>query len=182
MGTIIRASLNRLHDVLNDGLFNGELNRPIIPQIGGAYYGARTIEILFGDLSEEKCFAKHATINFTDGSLISQEIIFDISFVKKVENYKNEQRKIGVMASTMLHEMIHQHLRETVGFTADAETEKHGDLFIQDGLQHGYSYLLGYLYANGSLKGNKNIPEQKFRHRHYDLLPVAEKVIEDFHF
>lgn len=174
METISKEGIKRLHDTLNDGLFNGELARAYIPQIGRTY-NKRDIEIGITKLGK-KHLACYQYIDNKD-ELLSHEIIFDIDFLQEIDGMSDKEKQVGIIASTLLHEMIHQHLSEAGEKVT--RNNMHGKRFVQDGLQHGYAYLLGACIDSG-FEGNP--PEQKFRHERYDLLPVAEKVIEGFQF
>ncbi len=174
MGTITKEGIKRLHDRLNGGLFDGDLSKAFIPQIGKAH-SSNEVEITTGFTGRNK-LAVYETVYYGE-ELCSAEIRFNYSFLREIENIADEEIKTGIIASVLLHEMIHQHLTEK-GVKL-AKHNIHGKQFIQDGLQHGYQYLLGACINDGIAS---NLPEQKFRHEYYDLLPVAEKVIQSFKF
>lgn len=208
MDIVSVPTLCRLHNVLNDGLFNGELSRACLQSAG--YYLPPYTEIAYADFEEVEtiaCFRAVHTMH--ENILFGEEILFNVEYLNIIAGIDDEHMQIGILASILLHEMIHQHLEENHLSSADADVfddlnigrrivrysqtiqnvithcypdlkdssnDVHTPLFLQDGLMHGYQYKLGYMYE----RGWRTAPKQRYRHRWYDLLPKAERIIDVF--
>lgn len=165
-------NLCRLHNMLNDGLFKGELKRSVhLPPIeewpeetgislpgdsvviGIAHAGKGVV------LNAMALFSGHA--GFDD-----EEIYFDHTYLKyAVSDFETEEQQIEVIASIMLHEMIHQYIHET----GKRDNSMHGRTFKRCCKEHG---LIRKAYLNGD-----------GRWEHDDSLSAeAKEAIKGFHF
>ena len=150
-------ALCRLHDILNDGLFDGKLKRAFFPVIGKTYFSNDGCEMRISRAGNDPGFNACASFH-----PFPESICFDVYTLQYLaSDYKSEEQ-VRFIARILLHEMIHQYCYEN-GLPLG-----HGGRFRQYCKAHGLQRITVF----NECEERKETQE--------GLLPIAEKTIENF--
>ena len=133
-------TLCNLHDLLNDGLFNGSLKRaahvpPIEELCDNDVYTLPIDTIRIAIAHAGKSINYCARAHFEGHNVLSDEaIVFDYIDIKyNIATYNDKQQQINELATIMLHEMIHQYIHEE----GIKDNSPHGRAFKRECKKHG---------------------------------------------
>lgn len=158
-------ALVRLHDRLNDGLFNGELERAFcLPPFDERVDGwtppeGKRMQISIGGIGTEFFKYKACCVSYKGIG----DITFNYNYIRYLLTSYTEVEQFNDLAVTMLHEMIHQYIAEN----GIKDNSPHGNKFKQECKRHG-------LYRHTVLNGDdeKEVVDE--------LMPQAEDVLTGF--
>ena len=154
-------SLCRLHDILNDGLFDGKLKRAFVPVIGKTFNTNDGCWMSIGRAGKRAGNQSFTALASFHPSPI-ENICFDYFTLQFLACDYEPEEQVRFIAITLLHEMIHQYCYEN-GLPLG-----HGGKFRQYCKAHGLQRITVF----NEFEERKETQES--------LLPIAEKIIGNF--